>query len=201
MILKKVINNDGKVSYEEISYEKAKKLENDEELHELVFTSEDEKADFFDSLEDEDDKLVDEQKEDNFNFGNIFNSFKQGFNFFGKEGKNIVGAFPFMDEQDLYQIAISVIEDDPKYKQVKLVTIMPFLDDSHCDQVLLKLLENKNKYNEINSIIPFVSEDGLSKFVDEYVSGNYQDINMDAIYPFLKSEDVKKVFNYIISKE
>ena len=49
---------------------------------------------------------------------------------------------------------------------------------------------------ELSSIVPFVSQKVLSSLVDEYIKGNVSKVNMNAIYPFLSQEDIKRIFFY-----
>ena len=48
---------------------------------------------------------------------------------------------------------------------------------------------------------PFVSQGCLARLVDEDVDGKYQDIEMDALYPFMNSQDVKRLFKYTIKNK
>ena len=67
----------------------------------------------------------------------------------------------------------------------------------------MKLVIDKNNQNryKLSAMGPFISNECLSKLVDEYINGNYQDIQMDALYPFMNSKDVKRLFKYIISQK
>ena len=80
---------------------------------------------------------------------------------------------------------------------------MPFLDEKDCDALFLKIaLDADKKYeHSLVSLAPFVSEECLSKLVDKFVSGELQDVDMDGLYPFLSSKDVKRLFKYIVSKK
>ena len=80
----------------------------------------------------------------------------------------------------------------------------PELDAVHqedCDSLFLKSIEDPNSNINICSLAPFLSEEALSSFVDKYIEGEYQDVNIDILYPFLKSSDIKKLFKYVVNKE
>ena len=99
------------------------------------------------------------------------------------------------------ELVEKILNDDEKYKELNIVVILPFLDKEYCDQLFMRfVLEGKACKHSIVTIVPFVSKTCLSKFVDEYINGKYQDVEMNMLYQFLDSEDVKKVFNYILSK-
>ena len=105
-------------------------------------------------------------------------------------------------KEDLHELVENIINNSEEYKDLQLVNVFPFLETNDCDALFLKLVvEDKSEKYNIASLAPFVSKECLSKFVDEYVNGNYQDINMSMLYPFLDSKDIKRVFKYILSKK
>jgi len=66
----------------------------------------------------------------------------------------------------------------------------------------IEVLEDNNKSKQsIICLAPFISKECLSSLVDEYIKGNYQEVQIDHLYPFMDSQDVKRVFKYIISKK
>ena len=46
-----------------------------------------------------------------------------------------------------------------------------------------------------------INEKAMSLFVDEYISGKYNDVDIESLYPFIDSKDVKRLFKYILKKE
>ena len=180
----------------------------DENLEEKLESIEEE----LDEMEDYVDELIDdaresEEKNNNFkkDFGNVFsNVFGVFFN--NKKGSsksnNLIAALPFMDKEDLHELVEQIINNPDEYKELKLVAVFPFLDTADCDTLFIKLvIESKSQNYKIVSLAPFVSKECLSKVVDEYIKGNFQDIDMSMLYPFLDSKDVKRVFKYILSKK
>lgn len=213
MILRKVVI-DNKVAFEEISFEDALKYEN---KNELVFTDEDEKEEFEDALEEiqEVNEEIEELEEElnslkekkihlNFNekginidFGNLF-SIKSG-----TKSNKLLGALPFMDKEDTYEIVEEILNNQEDYKEISLVSIFPYLAKEDCDKLFNRfILEDNNKSKQcITALAPFISKECLSSLVDEYVKGNYQDVQIDHLYPFMESRDVKRVFKYIMSQK
>ena len=60
----------------------------------------------------------------------------------------------------------------------------------------------KDYYDDnYNLIINKTPKEYYDLGVDEYISGNYQDLQIDTLYPFMSSKDVKRLFTYIISKK
>ena len=213
MILKKVILNN-KVVFEEISFEDALKYEN---KRELVFTDEDEKDDFEDALEEleeameEIEELEEEIKEKknkyinlNFNEKDFSESFAKMFSIKqGSKSNKLLGALPFMDKEDTYELVEEIISKPEEYKDINLVTIFPFLTTEDCDKLFDKFIldDNNSSKQSLTALAPFVSKECLSRVVDEYLKGNYQDIHIDHLYPFMDSKDVKRIFKYILSKK
>lgn len=110
---------------------------------------------------------------------------------------------PFLDDEDVHEIVEDILSDPTKYDGLNLSCVMPFLDENDCDALFLKIaLDADKKYeHSLVSLAPFVSEECLSKLVDKFVSGELQDVDMDGLYPFLSSKDVKRLFKYIVSKK
>lgn len=173
-----------------------------------------------DKMDDEIDEIIDKLDEDNYKC--IFSSkdnkcqvhikdfsktFKESFGNISNKNKNskaneLTMALPFMGKDDLNEVVKNILNEYEEYKDLNLITVMPFLDTKDCDDLFIKfVLEGKNSKYPIVTLAPFVSKDCLSSLVDEYVKGNFQEIEMNTIYPFLDSKDVKRVFNYILSKK
>ena len=114
----------------------------------------------------------------------------------------LVQILPFLDDDDIHEIVEDILSDPDKYDGLNLCAIMPFLSENDCDALFLKIaLDTDKKYaHSLTSLAPFVSEKCLTKLVDKYVEGELQDVDMDGLYPFLSSKDVKRLFKYIVSK-
>lgn len=218
MILKKVVNGN-KIVYEPISFEDALNYEKKEELQ---FTDEDERDEFEDRLDeledldydedDFDDEDVDFEEEKknnkmNFNFGDLSKMFDNFSNFFNKKktskSKKLIAALPFLDADDLHEIVEEILKNSSEYQDLDLVTVMPFLSQRDCDKLFMRLVVDSNNRNKssLAQMGPFISNECLSNLVDEYIKGNYQDLQIDTLYPFMSSKDVKRLFTYIITKK
>lgn len=193
------------------------------ELEDYQDLSVDELEDRLDSVEDELDEIeedfndeLDESDSSNVkitvkgknvklghDYGDVFS---KAFGYaFGKnknsKADELLAALPFMNKEDIHELVTEIINDSEQYKSLNLVEIFPFLSINDCDALFMKFIMDDDKYpTSLVAIAPFVSENCLSKFVDEYVDGKYQNIEMSALYPFLNSKDVKRVFNYILFK-
>ena len=73
---------------------------------------------------------------------------------------------------------------------------MPFLSTEDCDALFKKALDEN--WAIVVNIVPFVSSTALSIFVDEYINGNYQNIDIESLYPFIDSKDIKKLFQHFM---
>ena len=185
-------------------------LDEDEEVYEAE-AEEDEKSEsdekFFKKLERKINKLG-EQIEKRINKEEIKATFSQVADFFKDETANpkskaskIYKMMPYMDEEDLHEVVEKIIDGDEEYKDINVSAIVPFLSTNDCDLLFINAIEKHEKNKVIRKMAPFVSQECLSKFSDEYIKGNYQYVNIDYLYPFMASKDIKKVFKYIISKD
>lgn len=132
--------------------------------------------------------------------GNLFSGFGGEKS---KKTNKLMQILPFLDDEDVHEIVEDILSDPTKYDGLNLSCVMPFLDEKDCDALFLKIaLDADKKYeHSLVSLAPFVSEECLSKLVDKFVSGELQDVDMDRLYPFLSSKDVKRLFKYIVSKK
>lgn len=182
MILRKTIV-DGKEVYIPISKDEALKLENKKEL---VFTDEDEQDEF--------EELLDEMEDDEEDESISFNSTKN------KKSNRIIAMLPFLNDDELHELVEDIMSDGEKYKDLSLAAVMPFLDDSDCDKIFLNAINNESQLKHICSLAPFVSEECLSELVERYVNGDYPELNLDGLYPFMSTRDIKRLFKYSIAK-
>ena len=175
MILKKIVIDDKEV-YERIPLKKALLLE-DKSV--LVFTDENEKDDFYDLLEEQEDD--DDDDED--------------------EADRIISLLPFLKDDEIHSMVESMLNDDKGFKDLPLVEMMPFLSDEDCDALFTKAISGENSdYFDLVALVPFVSENCLTKLVDNYIEGKYPDLEIDDLYPFMSSEDVKRIFEFFLAK-
>ena len=110
--------------------------------------------------------------------------------------KKLVSMLPFMDDEDIHEVVIGILENKEEYKDLDLVSIMPFLSTEDCDALFKKALDEN--WAIVVNIVPFVSSTALSIFVDEYINGNYQNIDIESLYPFIDSKDIKKLFHHFM---
>ena len=110
--------------------------------------------------------------------------------------KKLVSMLPFMDDEDIHEVVMGILENKEEYKDLDLVSIMPFLSTEDCDTLFKKALDEN--WAIVVNIVPFVSSTALSIFVDEYINGNYQNIDIESLYPFIDSKDIKKLFQHFI---
>lgn len=110
----------------------------------------------------------------------------------------LVKILPYMNEQDIHEMVDKICSNDPDFEDLDPVAIMPFLGDSDCDKLFLFQMR---KGGDINiEMVHFVSEDCLTVLVDAYIDGKYPSLDIDALYPFLNGDDVKKLFYYELKK-
>ncbi|AUD63421.1 hypothetical protein BK010_07375 [Tenericutes bacterium MO-XQ] len=182
MILKP-LTIDGQTIHVQITKEEAKEryLNKDE----LIFTDDSEKQAFIESLTTHDeakDPLQEEQPK-------------------SSKMNRLMRIMPFLDDEDIHDLLDKVISDDHATSDIDLMMVMPFLNQEDTDRLFEKVLkENHSKINLV-AVAPFVSEASLSLVVDLYIEGKIQSKDMDELYPFLSSKDVKRLFEHVLENE
>ena len=191
MILKKTIVDEKEI-YQPISFDEALKQGNKDGL---IFTDEDEREAFEEAMEEE--TADGENDERAFANEGAASSHKRFF----KRG-NITAMLPFLDDDELHDIVCDMIEHKDGYSNLNILVAMPFLSDSDCDELFMAYVVKGEyeKQSDIVAMAPFVSEKCLGALVDEYVEGKYQTLDMSALYPFMASKDIKKLFDYFLKQ-
>lgn len=105
---------------------------------------------------------------------------------------------PFLAEEEKAKIVEEILLDSEYFQDVKLAVILPFLSQEDCDKIFMHEVKKDSK--TLQTLVPFVSEELLSELVNQYIEGKI-DMNMDILYPFLKMEDIKKLFFYELKQE
>ncbi len=131
--------------------------------------------------------------------GNLFSGVNCGKS---KNSVKLMQIIPFLDDDDIHEIVEDILNNPDKYDGLNLCAIMPFLSESDCNALFMRIALDESKKHgcSLASLAPFVSEECLSKLVDKYIAGELEDVNMDQLYPFLSSKDVKRLFKYIVSQ-
>ena len=118
-----------------------------------------------------------------------------------KKNDKIVSILPFLEEDEIHEMVVALLNDDENFKDLPLVAMMPFLAEEDCDALFVKALDGQYKDRfDLVALVPFVSEKCLSKLVDAYLEGKYADLELDDLYPFMSSKDVKRIFNFFLKK-
>lgn len=226
MIIKKDIIG-GREVFVEIDKDKAKdEFENGAKLY---FTTEDEEDDFYDFIEDKEDEddinfsyknhnkynKIEDKIEKNakkiaaneMEFAkNLSNTIQKGCSFTvneikkNKKNRNIANIFPFMREDDLHSFVTDLLNDDEKFKSFDFISLAPFLNKDDCDKIFMKKLK-MGLVKDIVTLAPFVSKEVLSMIVDLYIARKLKNININALYPFLSKEDIKRIFKYMMEND
>lgn len=111
---------------------------------------------------------------------------------------HLVKILPYMSKDDIHDIVKRIIKNDREFQGVDYAAIMPFISRKDCDALFMKVLKDGDTIS-IN-MAHFVSDDCLSALVDRYIDGKCPGLDIDALYPFLSSSDVKKLFYYELKK-
>lgn len=113
----------------------------------------------------------------------------------------LLALLPFMEEGDLHDLVTELIADPEALAGVKLTAILPFLSSEDCDALFLACMQRENGCEDMETVAPFVSPSCLSRVVDGYLEGRYPELNIDAIYPFLAPEDIRRLFYSILHEK
>ena len=108
-----------------------------------------------------------------------------------------VGLLPFMENEENKELAKNILNEE--VKGFKLVMLYPFLKTEDLDELVMECLE-KGKKKEVYSALPFVSNTMLNQLYDKIQNGEVKDFKLQAFYPFLDKDQIKKAYKDIINK-
>lgn len=107
---------------------------------------------------------------------------------------------PYMSREDAHEFCEKLLASDEMIKKINIAEIMPFVSKEDCDALFIKSIKIGNGECDIAKAVPYVSAECLSSLVDGYIIGEYPELDIDALYPFLSDVEIKKIFYHIINK-
>lgn len=111
---------------------------------------------------------------------------------------NIASMLPFLEEEEVNELAKRILEsENGEWKGVKIDSVLPFLSDNIVDELCLKSIEKGKGYEKF---LPFLSNEGMHGIVMDVIEGR-RNIELNAMYPFMDEEDIKRVFYFYLEKE
>ena len=110
---------------------------------------------------------------------------------------NLTSMLPFRDD-DLLELTDKVLKNETgEYMGIELTTVLPFLSADKVEQLFFSQLEaGKN----VSAFYPFLSKKTCHDITMSYLDGSLN-IQMDNLYPFLPTEDIKTLFRAVLQKE
>ena len=86
-------------------------------------------------------------------------------------------------------------------KDINLTSMLPFLDDDDLLELTDKVLKSETgEYKNVSAFYPFLSKKTCHDMTMSYLDGSLN-IQMDNLYPFLPTEDIKTLFRAVLQKE
>ena len=105
---------------------------------------------------------------------------------------------PFLDKEDTNELVEMILQSETgEYKGVTLGNVLPFLREEKIENLFHSFLEQGKN---VSILYPFLSDKKLHEITAEYLNGTL-DIDMNGLYPFLPSEDIKTLFRMAMDKE
>lgn len=104
---------------------------------------------------------------------------------------------PFMEEKDLKELALKIINGE--VEGVKLSILMPFLNEEDLDEIVDLLIEKK-RGKDLRYVVPFVSEETISKIQEASKSGEIEGFDDTYLLPFLGKRQLKNMFDDIVER-
>lgn len=121
------------------------------------------------------------------NFGKPIRPIKdEGLDKSGYSNANLIKMIPFLEDEQLEELAEKIEDNNGEYKGLRLEVLLPFLDDTYVDQLFLNRLE---KGKDACSFAPFVSDDIFNEMVKGCIDGRIS-VNLTKYLPFMDDETI-----------
>ena len=105
---------------------------------------------------------------------------------------------PFLGAKEIDMLAKKILEsEEEEWKGFRLNDLFPFMSTAVIDKMFMESVEAGKDYGRF---LPFISGRVMHEIVEDVLAGK-RDINLDAMYPFMSNEDIKRVFYYYLDKE
>lgn len=109
----------------------------------------------------------------------------------------LVTLLPFMDEEDVDKICADLAEHPEHCNKIELAAMYPFASEEYVDKLFLSQAK-KGKVDE--TALPFVSDECLHELIVQYSNNPDMELNADVLYPFLESEDISLLFKTYLKR-
>lgn len=113
--------------------------------------------------------------------------------------EKILSRLIFLSGEDIRDLLNKVLTNDESLKAVDLTIFLPFIESKDATALFKKAIEGDLNINP-SSITPFIDETDLTLIVDAYLNGAHQNLNVDALYLFFDSKDVKRLFEHFLKQ-
>lgn len=107
---------------------------------------------------------------------------------------------PYMSREDTHALCEKLLSSPDMMKKINVAEIMPFFSADDCDALFLKAIKQTDSECDVAKAVPYVSASCIASVVDGYIAGEYPELDVDSLYPFLADEEIKKIFYHIIGK-
>ena len=134
---------------------------------------------------------------------------ESGDRFFGRDKtmeknsreEKLIKLLPYMSKKEIHEMAEGIIADDAAVASLDLMSVLPFLTKDDCDKLFERAVRVGNTAYDFAKTVPYVSRGCLSGVVDGYINGEYPELDIDSLYPFLSDEDIRRIFHHVLNSE
>ncbi len=115
-----------------------------------------------------------------------------------KEAK-LLKLLPYMSAEEAHLVCEQLLANDEVLLKLDISAVMPFLSAEDCDKMFEKRLSLGG--GELAKAMQYISTECKTRFVEGYIAGKHQDVNIDELYPFLDDAQIKMLFYNIVNAE
>lgn len=100
---------------------------------------------------------------------------------------------PFLEEAEKLELVNSILNNEILEGSISIMEIVPFLEEADVARLFKASLAHEIDVNP-KSFLPFLRKDEISKLVEGIQSGEYTNLSIEEILPFLEADQIKALF-------
>ena len=109
--------------------------------------------------------------------------------------EELLGLLPYMDEEGRHAVLLRILETPDVLLECDVESMLPDFTQKDRDVLILFMVEHYPEVG-ISDIVKYASEECLSCIVGGFLDGKFPGLDIHVLYPYLKKEDVRRLYGY-----
>jgi hypothetical protein len=108
----------------------------------------------------------------------------------------LIKMLPFLGSAEKKELVEAILNNELLEGNGSTIEIVPFLESEDISRLFQASLIGQIDENPSN-FLPFLSDEEISKLIDQIKSGEQKNLTIEAVMPFLDFDQIKSLFNEV----